>query len=371
MGATHFAPIFAAARLDCRLVSRSNPRGFVSTDIATLDIQRLGPYLSSRIPDFGTLLSAEKFAGGQSNPTFLLTTDRGRYVLRRKPQGQLLKSAHAVEREYRVMAALADTPVPVPRMHHLCEDQEVIGSTFFVMDFLEGRIFWEARLPDSDKAERTAIYDAMNETLAALHDVDPAKVGLADFGRPGSYYERQIARWGQQYRASETETIPAMDALMAWLAGNQPADDGQVSLVHGDFRHDNMIFAPDTPRILAVLDWELSTLGHPYADLAYQCMQWRLPSEGAFRGMGDVDRVALGLPTEEDYVARYCERRGIAGIENWSFYVAFAFFRLAAILQGVYRRALDGNASNPERGIRMGETVPLLATMAMREIEGR
>jgi len=343
----------------------------VSTDIAILDIETLGPYLASHIPDFGTLLSAEKFAGGQSNPTFLLTTDRGRYVLRRKPPGQLLKSAHAVEREYRVMAALGDTPVPVPRMHHLCEDQEVIGSTFFVMDFLEGRIFWEARLPDCDKAERTAIYDAMNETLAALHDVDPEKVGLADFGRPGSYYERQITRWGQQYRASETETIPAMDALMAWLADNQPTDDGQVSLVHGDFRHDNMIFAPDEPRILAVLDWELSTLGHPYADLAYQCMQWRLPSEGAFRGMGDVDRASLGLPTEEEYVARYCERRGIARIDDWSFYVAFAFFRLAAILQGVYRRALDGNASNPERGIRMGETVPLLATMAMREIEER
>jgi aminoglycoside phosphotransferase (APT) family kinase protein len=340
----------------------------VSSDIATLDTSRLGPYLAERIPGFGTLQSAEKFAGGQSNPTFLLTTDRGRYVLRRKPPGQLLKSAHAVDREYRVMAALAQTPVPVPRMHHLCDDDSVIGSTFFVMDYLDGRIFWEARLPECEAGERAAIYDAMNATLAALHDVDPAAVGLADYGRPGSYYERQISRWSQQYRASETTKIPAMEELMSWLQENQPADDGQVALVHGDFRLDNMIFAKDEPRVIAVLDWELSTLGHPYADLAYQCMQWRLPSEGAFRGLGGLDRKALGLPSEEEYVARYCERRGIAGIDHWSFYVAFSFFRLAGILQGVYRRALDGNASNPERAIKMGETVPMMAEMALREV---
>ncbi|MGY6645741.1 MAG: phosphotransferase family protein [Salinarimonas sp.] len=342
----------------------------MTTSIASLDTDSLGAYLAGEIPGFGRLQQAEKFAGGQSNPTFLLTTDTGRYVLRRKPPGQLLKSAHAVDREYRVMKALADTPVPVPRMHHLCEDESVIGSVFFVMDYLEGRIFWEALLPDCDRGERVALYDAMNAALAALHDVDPAQVGLSDFGRPGSYYERQIGRWGQQYRASETATIPDMDALIAWLEANQPADDGMVSLVHGDFRHDNMIFDPNAPRILAILDWELSTLGHPYADLAYQCMQWRLPSKGAFRGMGDADRAALGLPTETDYVAQYCARRGIDGIPDWSFYIAFAFFRLAAILQGVYKRALDGNASNPERGIRMGETVPLLAQMAMAEIAG-
>ncbi|HMB09756.1 phosphotransferase family protein [Saliniramus sp.] len=342
----------------------------MTTAITSLDTESLGAYLAGKIAGFGTLQKAEKFAGGQSNPTFLLTTDTGRYVLRRKPPGQLLKSAHAVDREYRVMQALADTPVPVPRMHHLCEDESVIGSVFFVMDYLEGRIFWEALLPDCDRAERVALYDAMNAALAALHDVDPAEVGLSDFGRPGSYYERQIGRWGQQYRASETAVIPDMDALIAWLEENQPADDGMVSLVHGDFRHDNMIFDPGAPRILAILDWELSTLGHPYADLAYQCMQWRLPSQGAFRGMGDADRVALGLPTEADYVAQYCARRGIDGIPDWSFYIAFAFFRLAAILQGVYKRALDGNASNPERGIRMGETVPLLAQMAMAEIAG-
>jgi len=342
----------------------------VTTAIASLDTESLGPYLAGVIPGFGTLQKAEKFAGGQSNPTFLLTTDTGRYVLRRKPPGQLLKSAHAVDREYRVMKALGDTPVPVPRMHHLCEDESVIGAVFFVMDYLEGRIFWEALLPDCDRDERIALYDAMNAALAALHDVDPAQVGLADFGKPGSYYQRQIGRWGQQYRASETVAIPDMDALIAWLEANQPADDGMVSLVHGDFRHDNMIFDAGEPRILAILDWELSTLGHPYADLAYQCMQWRLPSKGAFRGMGDADRAALGLPAEADYVARYCARRGIDGIPDWSFYIAFSFFRLAAILQGVYKRALDGNASNPERGIRMGETVPLLARMAMEEIAG-
>ncbi|TVR09754.1 MAG: phosphotransferase family protein [Salinarimonadaceae bacterium] len=343
----------------------------LNQSIVSLDIARLGPYLAERIPGFGRLVSADKFAGGQSNPTFLLTTDSGRYVLRRKPPGQLLKSAHAVDREYRVMAALADTPVPVPRMHHLCEDESVIGSVFFVMEFLEGRIFWEAVLPEIGPEDRRAVYDAMNATLAALHDVDPQAVGLGDFGRPGSYYERQIARWSEQYRATETTPLPDMDALIAWLQENQPADDGMVSLVHGDFRHDNLMFAKDAPRVIALLDWELATLGHPFADLAYQCMQWRLPSKGAFRGMGDVDRVALGLPVEEEYVASYCERRGLPGIPHWSFYLAFAFFRLAGILQGVYKRALDGNASDPERGVRMGETVPLLARLAIEEIEGR
>jgi aminoglycoside phosphotransferase (APT) family kinase protein len=237
------------------------------------------------------------------------------------------------------------------------------------MDFVEGRIFWDGALPELKPEERGRIYDAMNATLAALHRVDPATVGLAEFGRSGSYFERQIARWTGQYRASETHAIPAMDVLIAWLEQNTPADDGRGSLVHGDYRIDNMIFATEEPRILAVLDWELSTIGHPFADLAYQCMQWRLPSEGAFRGLGTLDRRAHGLPTEAEYVARYCERSGIAGIGNWSFYLAFSFFRLAAILQGVYKRALDGNASDPERGRRMGETVPMLAAMAVDLIE--
>jgi aminoglycoside phosphotransferase (APT) family kinase protein len=329
-----------------------------------LDTGRLGPYLAARIAGFGGLRGAEKFAGGQSNPTFLLTAAGGRYVLRRKPPGALLASAHAVDREYRVMAALRDTDVPVPRVLHLCEDEGVIGSMFYVMEFLEGRIFWDGTLPELAPAERGAVYDAMNAALAALHRLDPGALGLSDFGRPGSYFERQTGRWTKQYRATETVPIPEMDALIAWLEREMPADDGRVSLVHGDYRIDNMIFAPDGPRILAILDWELSTLGHPFADLAYQCMQWRLPLVGAFRGLGTLDRRAHGLPTEDEYVARYCERTGVPGIPGWTFYLAFSFFRLAAILQGVYKRALDGNASDPERAGRMGEAVPMLARLA-------
>jgi aminoglycoside phosphotransferase (APT) family kinase protein len=336
---------------------------------AQFDTDRLGPYLAAHVPGFGRLESAEKFSGGQSNPTFLIEASGGRYVLRRKPPGTLLKSAHAVDREYAVMAALARTDVPVPRVLHLCMDESIIGSMFYLMDFVEGRIFWDGALPEVSRSERGAIYDAMNATLAALHRVDPNAVGLGGFGRPGSYFERQITRWAGQYRASETDPIPAMDRLMTWLETHTPADDGRVSLVHGDYRIDNMIFAPAEPRIVAVLDWELSTLGHPFADLAYQCMQWRLPSEGVFRGLGTLDRRAHGLPTEEDYVARYCERTGVQGIGNWSFYLAFSFFRLAAILQGVYKRALDGNASDPERGRRMGEAVPMLAGMAVDLID--
>jgi aminoglycoside phosphotransferase (APT) family kinase protein len=339
-------------------------------EAAHLATDRLGPYLAAQVPGFGRLESAEKFAGGQSNPTFLIRSTGGRFVLRRKPPGALLKSAHAVDREYRVMAALAETDVPVPRVLHLCEDDGVIGSMFLIMQFVEGRIFWDGRLPDLAAAERGDIYDAMNATLATLHTIEPAKVGLAEFGRPGSYFERQTARWTGQYRASETDPIASMDALIAWLERETPADDGRVSLVHGDYRLDNMIFAADAPQILALLDWELSTLGHPFADLAYQCMQWRLPSEGAFRGLGDIDRRAHGLPTEAEYVARYCERTGVSTIPNWTYYLAFSFFRLAAILQGVYKRSLDGNASNPDRARQMGQTVPLLATMAMQLVAG-
>jgi aminoglycoside phosphotransferase (APT) family kinase protein len=338
---------------------------------AHLDTDRLGPYLSAHVPGFGRLIGAEKFAGGQSNPTFLITSTQGRFVLRRKPPGTLLKSAHAVDREYRVMAALAQTDVPVPRVLHLCEDDSVIGSMFYVMDCVEGRIFWDGRLPDLSSEERTAIYDSMNGALVALHRVDPAAVGLADYGKPGSYFERQIARWTGQYRASETHPIPAMDALIAWLEGNTPEDDGRVSLVHGDYRLDNMIFEPSGTRILAVLDWELSTLGHPLADLAYQCMQWRLPFEGAFRGLGGIDRKAYGIPTEAEYVELYCRRAETEVVGNWPFYLAFSFFRLAAILQGVYKRSLDGNASNPERARRMGEAVPLMAAMALEVVGAR
>ncbi|MBJ6125217.1 phosphotransferase [Microvirga splendida] len=338
---------------------------------AHLDTERLGPYLTAHVPGFGRLVGAEKFSGGQSNPTFLITSTQGRFVLRRKPPGTLLKSAHAVDREYRIMAALAKTDVPVPRVLHLCEDETIIGSMFYVMDYVEGRIFWDGRLPDLSLEERSAIYDSMNAALAALHKVDPAAVGLADYGKPGSYFERQIARWTGQYRASEIHPIPEMDELITWLERHTPEDDGRVSLVHGDYRLDNMIFEPTGTRILAVLDWELSTLGHPLADLAYQCMQWRLPSEGAFRGLGGIERKAHGIPTEAEYVELYCRRTGFEMVGNWPFYLAFSFFRLAAILQGVYKRSLDGNASNPERARRMGEAVPMMAGMALEVVGAR
>jgi aminoglycoside phosphotransferase (APT) family kinase protein len=341
----------------------------VNAPASSLDAARLAPYLAARIAGFGELIRAEKFSGGQSNPTFLLITRNGRFVLRRQPSGELLKSAHAVDREYRVMAALAGTGVPVPRVLHLCQDRTVIGTMFYVMEYVEGRIFWNAALPELPRNERGDVYDAMNATLATLHAVDPEAAGLGDFGKPGSYFARQVSRWTAQYRASETIAIPEMDRLISWLEQTTPADDGRIGLVHGDYRLDNMIFAPDRPEVVALLDWELSTLGHPFADLAYQCMQWRLPAEGAFRGLGSIDRHAHGLPTEADYVARYCARRGLPGIDRWPFYLAFSFFRLAGILQGVHKRALDGNASDPERGRRMGEAVPMLARMACTIID--
>lgn len=339
-------------------------------DPNVLDQAALAPYLEASIPGFTGLASIEKFKSGQSNPTYLLTAQSGRYVLRAKPPGQLLKSAHQVDREFTVMSALASTAVPVPRMLHLSAEVSPIGRMFYVMDFLDGRIFWDPALPESrDNEERAAIYDAMNATLVALHDVDVAAAGLGDFGRPGNYFERQLARWTSQYRASETGTVAEMDRLIAWLETHSPADDGRVSLVHGDYRLDNLIFAPDRPQVLAVLDWELSTLGHPFADIAYQCMQWRLPHASGFRGLGGVDRRTLGLPSEADYVAAYCRRRGLDGIGNWSFFLAFSFFRLAAICQGVFRRALDGNASNPEKAKTYGEAVKLLSHLAVRLID--
>jgi aminoglycoside phosphotransferase (APT) family kinase protein len=332
---------------------------------AQLDTGKLSGYLERVLPGFKGPITAEKTPTGQSNPTFLLSSPSGRYVLRKKPPGQLLKSAHAVDREYKVMKGLGQTDVPVPRMLHLCEDDSVLGTAFFVMEFVDGAIFWNPALPELANAQRTMVYDEENRALAALHCVDPVKVGLADFGKAGSYFARQRDRWTKQYRASETEHIAEMETLIAWLAANEPPDDGRVSLVHGDYRIDNMIFAKDASRLLAIIDWELSTLGHPFSDLAYQCMQWRLPNKDAIRGLADIDRHALGIPTEEEYVAKYCERVGIAGIAHFNFYLAFSFFRLAAIVQGVKKRGLEGNASNPERARKSGEMVPVLAKMGV------
>jgi aminoglycoside phosphotransferase (APT) family kinase protein len=250
-------------------------------------------------------------------------------------------------------------------MLHLCEDDRVIGTAFFVMEFVAGKVFWDPALPELEKAQRSKVYDEQNRALAALHAVDPAQVGLADFGRAGSYFVRQRDRWTKQYRASETEHLADMETLIAWLENNEPPDDGRASLVHGDYRIDNMIFKPDGSQLLAIIDWELSTIGHPFSDLAYQCMQWRFPNHETMRGLANVDREALGIPTEEAYVARYCERMGIAGIPSWKYCLAFSFFRLAAIVQGVKKRGLDGTASNPEKALKSGERVPMMARMGV------
>ncbi len=326
----------------------------------------VGAYLAEHVPDLGAVHSVEKFGDGQSNPTYRLNCTNGPYVLRIKPPGKLLKSAHQVAREYRVMAALGPTQVPVPGMVHLaCDEASPFGRAFFIMEHVEGRIFWDPALPDCQPQERAAIYDAMNAALAGLHSVDPVAVGLADFGKPGNYFARQTDRWSRQYLASRLEQNAQMDAVIDWLGAQMPDDDGQVALVHGDYRLDNLIFAPDRPQVAAILDWELSTLGHPLADLAYQCMQWRLPNAGRMRGLAGVNRAASGIPSETDYVKTYCARRGIHAPDNWEFYLVFCYFRLAAILEGVARRAADGNASNPEAGRAYAKSIPLLAEQAV------
>jgi aminoglycoside phosphotransferase (APT) family kinase protein len=334
-----------------------------------LDTAALADYLKDKIPGFSGELSAEKFPGGQSNPTFKLTANGQSYVLRRKPPGELLKSAHAVDREFKVISALQDTDVPVPRTFVLCEDDAVIGSMFYVMEYLEGRILWDPVLPDAaNNEERAAIYDAMNQTMAALHCVNVEAVGLSDYGRPGNYFERQVGRWSKQYRASETQHIATMETLMEWLTANMPEDDGVVSLVHGDYRLDNMMFHPTEPRVIALLDWELSTLGHPLADLANQCMAWMLPRDSGVKGLQGIDRQSLGIPSDQQYIARYCERTGRDGIDNWNFYIVFSLFRLAAILQGIVKRAQIGTASSAEADSR-GDMVVPLADMAVALID--
>ena len=336
------------------------------------DHQKLAEYLQRNVAGFHGPLTAEKFAGGQSNPTFLIRAASGKYVLRRKPPGELLQSAHAVDREYRVISALADSEVPVVEVFHLCEDTSIIGSMFYLMEYKEGRVFWDPALPQCRKDERQAIYREMNRVLAALHSVDVDLAGLQDFGRPGNYYQRQISRWTNQYRATETNAVPEMELLMQWLPENIPGDSESdlqnSSLIHGDFRLDNMIFHPTEPRVLALMDWELSTLGHPLSDLAYQCMQLRMQHGGALSGLGGKNRLKLGIPTEKEYVHWYCQRMGLQEIPHWNFYLAFSFFRFAGILQGVKKRALEGNASS-EKALKMGALVQPLATMGVAELK--
>jgi aminoglycoside phosphotransferase (APT) family kinase protein len=329
------------------------------------DLER---WMAANVEGFRGPLQVKQFSGGQSNPTYLLSGSSGKYVLRRKPPGQLLPSAHAVDREFRVMKALAQTDVPVPRMHALCSDDSVIGSMFFVMDHVAGRQFWDPTLPDQTKAERTAMFDAMNKTIAALHSADYVKIGLADYGKPGNYFARQIGRWSQQYRASETEKIDAMEQLMEWLPQHIPPGE-ETGIVHGDLRIDNMLFHATEPRVIALLDWELSTLGDPRADIGYMTMGWRL-SGAEFRGMAGADFAALGIPTEEQFIADWCRRTGRAPLGDATFYLAYNMFRLAAILQGVLKRGLDGNASS-DTAIATGQRGRLVAEAGWRMIKNR
>jgi aminoglycoside phosphotransferase (APT) family kinase protein len=310
------------------------------------DTARLAAWMQANVAGFKGSIEVRQFAGGQSNPTYLVQSATHSYVLRRKPTGKLLPSAHAVDREFRVIAALQDSEVPVPKAYALCKDPAVIGTEFYVMDYVEGRLFWDAALPEVASPDRRAIYDEMTRVIAALHAVDYSTVGLSDFGKHGHYIERQVARWTQQYRAAQTETIDAVERLIEWLPKHIPADE-ETSIVHGDFRLDNAIFHPREPRILAVLDWELSTLGHPLVDLAYLCMRYHLSAD-QFKGLGGLDTAALQIPSEAECVADYCRRRGRpqVGPQEWTYYLAFNMFRLTGILQGVLARAIQGNASS-------------------------
>lgn len=336
------------------------------------DENALKVYFAAHVEENVADFSISQFRGGQSNPTFQVVAGGRRYVVRRKPPGTLLPSAHAVDREYRVMKALRATTVPVPRVHALCEDDRVIGTAFYVMEFVDGRVLWDPKLPALSRDERGHICDEMNRVIAALHEVDPAAVGLADFGPPGAYIARQVARWSRQYRASETECIAAMDRLIDWLPAHLPPD-GPAAIVHGDFRLDNLVFAHDEPRLIAVLDWELSTIGDALADFSYHCMAWRLPPP--FSGLGDLDAgqlAALGLPTQAAHRRTYLARRHQpeADPQTWGFYMAFNLFRAAAIAQGIMARALNGSASNAH-ALEAGRQARLLAEMGCAQIDAQ
>ncbi len=329
-------------------------------DNARFDEARLAEYLADAIPDFAGPLTVRQFQGGQSNPTFHLATPGGEYVLRRKPPGALLPSAHAVDREFLVQSALAESGVPVPRMRVLCRDEAVLGTMFYVMDHVPGRVFPDRTLQGVAPADRTAMYDDMNRVMAALHAVDWQAAGLQGFGRPHAYVARQIERWTRQYLAADAGDVPEMDRLMAWLPAHLPPGD-ETAVAHGDFRLGNLIFHPSEPRVVAVLDWELATLGHPLADLAYNCIPWRLPV--AIEGLLGAD--APGIPDEASYVAAYCARTGRTGVPELDFFVAFSLFRWAAIAAGVYRRALDGNAADA-RALDIGNKFRILAQAGWR-----
>jgi aminoglycoside phosphotransferase (APT) family kinase protein len=342
----------------------SEIEGVVTTEVREthrFDVAALERYMREHVEGFRGPVTVRQFHGGQSCPTYYLESPGGKYVLRRKPPGKLLPSAHAVDREYRVITALGGTDVPVPRTYALCEEPDVVGTAFYIMEYVHGRLMVEPDLPGVAPAERAALFDAMNDVLARLHTVDLGAVGLTDYGRPGNYFARQIHRWTQQYRASETEKIEAMEQLMEWLPAHVPADD-QTTIVHGDYRSGNMLMHPTEPRVVAVLDWELSTLGHPLGDLGYLCTAFRMPP--GIDGFRDFDLGGMGIPMEADVVRRYCRLTGRDGIPDWEFYVAFALFRLAAICQGIMGRVRDGTASDPdarrrgERGVRQDVRAP-------------
>jgi len=336
------------------------------------DEAALERYLCAHLAGFSGPLRVQQFRGGQSNPTFLLAGgDGAQYVLRKKPAGALLPSAHAVDREFRVISALHGTTVPVARPLCLCEDESVIGTMFYVMSYVAGRNFWDPTLPGVSAPERAALYDEMNRVMVALHTLDFAAAGLADYGRPGNYFARQIARWSKQYRASQTEDIAAMEQLLTWLPANIPPGE-ETTLVHGDYRLDNMIFHASEPRVLAVVDWELSTLGSPLADFSYHVMLWRVEA-GEIRGLKGVDLTGLGIPTESEYVAAYCRRTGRAGIEPrvWEFCMAYNLFRIASIRQGIMKRVLEGTAASRharESGARARETAELAWAQVERHL---
>ena len=331
------------------------------------DQAALARWMDGHVAGYRGPLTVEQFKGGQSNPTYKLITPGKSYVLRRKPPGELLKGAHAVEREARVMAALGEAGFPVPHVHSLCDDDSVIGTPFFVMDMVEGRIFWKATLDEVPRAERPAYYDAMNGAIAQLHGIAPDAVGLGDYGRPGDYFARQIGRWSKQYLGdTEAGRDPNMDRLVEWLPAHIPAGD-ETSIVHGDFRIDNLIFHPSEPRVLAVLDWELSTLGHPLADFAYHLMMYRMPSL-TIPGLAGVDLDAQNLPSEQDYVAAYCARTGRAGIPGLDFYLAFNLFRFAAIIHGIKGRAARGTAASPHAAALIAD-LPTIAELGWQQAQ--